>query len=91
MQATINLVYQLEQCQLNVSINEVRLQQPEKPATRALLFSGNFNYQVTQYSGEERLKQLQERIDNWSADLQTFRDLINTRFLGQEETVLPIG
>lgn len=90
VQASINLVYQLEQCYLSLSINEVRLQQPEKPATRALMFSGNFNYQVTSYSGEERLRQLRQRIDNWSGDLQTFREIINTRFLVQEETVFPI-
>ncbi len=91
VQANINLVYQLEQCQLNLSINEVRLQQPEKPAFPALMFLGNFNYRVTQYSADERLEQLQRRIDNWPDDLQTFRHLINTRFLGEEETVLPIG
>ncbi len=90
VQASINLVYQLELCLLTLNINQVRLQQPEKPATRALMFSGNFNYQVTSYSGEERLRQLQQQIDNWSGDLQTFREIINTRFLVQEETVFPV-
>lgn len=84
MQAGINLLYQLERCQLSLSINEAKLQMPDQPAIPALLFAGSFHYTVANYSADERLGQLGQLIDNWQADSETFRELIEGRFLKQE-------
>ena len=89
VQANLNLSYQLDKCQFNLSINEVRLQQAEKPTISGLLFSGSFNYPVGNYQGEELLTQMKNLIANWSTDLQNFKQIINDKFLGEPETIFP--
>lgn len=83
VQAGINLMYQLERCQLNLGINEARVQIGEQAAIPAILFAGSFNYAVENYSEPERLKQLMQDIDEWRSDWETFKELIRKRFLGQ--------
>ncbi len=46
VQAGINLMYVLDRCQLTMAISEARLQQPQKQPITAILFSGNFNYNI---------------------------------------------
>ncbi|MGK7872625.1 MAG: hypothetical protein AB4426_04730 [Xenococcaceae cyanobacterium] len=89
VQAGINLLYQLDRCQLSLSINEANLRQEGKPTIPALLFSSNFNYNFNQYSAHERPRQLGERIDNWKTDLEMFREIIQQWFLKQQESVFP--
>jgi hypothetical protein len=91
LQAGINLFYQLDDCQLTLSINQAKLQPQDKPAIPALLFSGSFNYNLGQYSGEDRLQKLAQLIRNWSKNIETFRELIDRRFLKREESVFPTG
>ncbi|ACK70636.1 conserved hypothetical protein [Gloeothece citriformis PCC 7424] len=89
VQAALNLVYQLEKCQLNLSINEARLQLPDQRYLPALLFSGNFNYEITSNNGQERISQLNQGIDEWKTDLEAFREIVSQRFLGQQESLFP--
>ncbi|HBL10815.1 MAG TPA: hypothetical protein DD379_05310 [Cyanobacteria bacterium UBA11162] len=81
IQAGINLVYTLERCQLRLAINEARLQMPDAEAIPAVLFVGNFNYRVIGEAADERLKFLHQAIDNWQVDLETYRELIEHKFL----------
>ncbi|AFZ44952.1 hypothetical protein PCC7418_2820 [Halothece sp. PCC 7418] len=85
-QASVNFVYQLEQCQLNLSINEVRLRTQNEPSQSipALLFSGSFNYRPQQ-QGANATSQLQAQIDRWSDNLETFREIVHQKFLGKRE------
>ncbi len=46
VQAGINLMYLLDRCQLTISISEARLQKPQQQPITAILFSGNFHYNV---------------------------------------------
>lgn len=89
MKANLSFLYQLERCQLNLSITEAKIQQPEKQPISALLFSGSFNYAVANLAASERIAQLTERINNWQMELTTFRDIVNQKFLGQTESVFP--
>jgi len=94
IQAGVNLMYLLERCQLTINISEARLQQAQQPSITAILFSGNFNYNInTEVSPDNRLTQVIEFINNWQSDLQEFRDMINQKFLdsGTEETTSSIG
>jgi hypothetical protein len=79
--ASLNLFYQLAQCQLTLTINPARLQQPDQSAISAVLFSGNFTYNLTNLVGNERLKQLGQKINNWDQDLDIFRELVYEKFL----------
>jgi hypothetical protein len=83
IQAGINILYELDECQLNLSINEAKLQMPDQSTVAGILFSGSFNYNIASDSEEERLAKLQQNIDKWQSDLAIFREIINERFLGQ--------
>jgi hypothetical protein len=73
-QASVNFVYQLQGCQLNLSVNEVQLRAQNDPnqSVPALLFSGSFNYG----------SQIETQIDRWSENLATFREIVHQKFLG---------
>lgn len=85
VKASINLAYTLEHCQLRLSIGETRLQLPDEEFLPAVLFTGNFQYEVVGNQREERLQSLHRAIDNWQSDLATYQELINTKFLNQAE------
>ncbi|MEC4991354.1 MAG: hypothetical protein SAJ37_21685, partial [Oscillatoria sp. PMC 1068.18] len=89
-QATINFLYQLDRCSMSLSVNDARLQQQDKSAIPALLFSGNFNYNLAQYSPQERISQIYQRIDGWQTDFDTYSEIVNQRFLGQQQSVFPM-
>jgi hypothetical protein len=95
MQANLNLVYRLEHCPMTLSINEARVQRPEKTPVSALLFSGSFNYQTNEGAFPERVSQIKDKINNWQRDMKSFREIVNQRFLGQAESeiesVFPSG
>ena len=83
VQAGINLMYLLDRCQLTMNISEAKLQQAQQPPIAAILFSGNFNYSVSQEpnQSENRLAQITSFLDNWKSDLEEFRAIINQKFL----------
>lgn len=88
VKAAVQLAYTLERSQLNLTINEATLQLPEEQTLPAVLFSGNFNYEITGSNRNERLQNTQQLIEGWKADLETFRSLINTQFLQQHITAI---
>ena len=81
MQASVILAYSLKECQLRVNINSARLQISEGKAIPAILFTGNFAYQLSGESSEEHQQTLNQIIDTWPEDLAIYRDLIDNRFL----------
>lgn len=86
VQAGINLMYFLDHCQLSINIAEARLQQPQKASMAAILFSGSFNYNITQeVAAEEKINQLKRGLSFWQTDLNNFRDLVINRFLAASE------
>lgn len=91
VQAGINLMYRLERCNLTISIAEARVQHPEQEIMNALLFSGSFNYNLSQdLVPNERLKQLREYISSWPQDLNNFRDIIQNEFLSKQKMADPL-
>jgi hypothetical protein len=93
--ASINFFYQAEQCQLNLNVNPARLQQPDESVISAVLFSGNFTYNLANLPVNERVKQLSQKINNWDQDLNIFRDLVYEKFLQkavpQAESLFNLG
>jgi len=90
VQAGINLMYLLDRCQLTMNISEARLQQPQKQPITAILFSGNFNYNVspkdekadqTNPQPGDRLTQVNSFLENWSTDFEEFRTIVHQKFL----------
>ncbi|MEM9274242.1 MAG: hypothetical protein AAGA80_14955 [Cyanobacteria bacterium P01_F01_bin.143] len=102
VQAGINLMYSLERCQLNISVAEARLQQPQQPPMMAILFSGGFNYNLTTIAdSQEKLSRLNKAIDSWQKDFGQFRNIVTKKFLGssaatetqraEEPNLFPMG
>ncbi len=85
-QAAMELFYQLEECQLGLKINPARLQQPNDKVISAVLFAGNFAYNLSNIAGEERLKKISQKINNWDQDLNIFRELVYEKFLQKAVT-----
>lgn len=87
VQAGINLMYSLERCQLNISIAEARLQQPQQAPMMAILFSGGFNYNLsTIEDSQKRFNRLNKAISSWENDFGQFRKIITQKFLGSSAT-----
>ena len=75
---------------MTLNINEARIQPPNQEAIPALLFAGNFGYQVAEE--EPRLSQLEQHLEQWQSDWQSFKDIVNQRFLQrveEEDSVFP--
>jgi hypothetical protein len=81
VQAGINLMYLLDRCQLTMNISEAKLQQSEKQPITAILFSGNFNYNVNSTESSDRLTQIKNFLANWQTDFEEFRIIVNEKFL----------
>lgn len=94
VQAGINLMYLLDRCQLTIGISEARLQQPDKQSIAAILFSGNFNYNVNPADlKDDRFTQVKQFLDHWQTDLEEFREIVHQKFLdsGAEKLGQSIG
>lgn len=89
VQAGLNLVYQLDSCQFNLAINQAQIQIPEQATIPALLFAGNFNYNVEGATHQERLNKLEAGLKAWQADIEAFREIVNQRFLAEQQSLFP--
>ncbi|WP_377479934.1 MAG: hypothetical protein P2A85_11455 [Microcoleus anatoxicus] len=85
VKAAVNLVYSLEQGELNLSVAEALLQLQDAEPTPAVLFSGSFQYEIAGELEGEKLQHLYKLLENWQPDLEAYREIVNKRFLGQEE------
>ena len=85
VQANINLMYFLDRCQLTISISEAKLQKSQEQPITAILFSGNFNYNVLgENSAKDRTAQTLDFLSNWNNDLEEFREIVNHKFLDSD-------
>lgn len=84
MFATINLAYTLERGVFYLSVNEAALKQPDETTTPVVLFSGNFSYDLVGNNESEKLASLYQAIENWLADIDIYKDIINTKFLASK-------
>jgi hypothetical protein len=63
------------------------LQLPDGKTLAALLFAGNFNYNLAR---RDRLNLLKQYLGQWQKDLEIFRELITQRFLERQVPVFPL-
>lgn len=90
VQAAMRFVYSLKQAKLTLDINEVGLQLPEKEVLPAVLFSANFTHPIAGDRQSERLNALSQVIGEWQIDLETYREIVNTRFLKPQNYQLDV-
>lgn len=80
VKAEVNLVYELEHCQLNLKVDEARLQRENKTIP-GLLFAGDFTYSLARQQGAEKLASLKSAIANWQQDVNLFQEKISTNII----------
>lgn len=78
VRAAMNLHYTLDRGRFNLAVAEAKLQLPDSKAQSAVLFSGSFRYEL---KGNAPLQELHQHLDNWQADWQFFREVVENRFL----------
>jgi hypothetical protein len=81
VRASLNLVYDLPERQLNLSVNEASIQFPEQPATPVVLFAGNFSYDASAIPADDKAAEIAKVIGNWKQDLSEYTALISNRFI----------
>lgn len=84
VKASVQLVFSLAQGQFSLGINEGVLYVSEEETVPIVLFNGNFSYRMSGNKKEERLESLHQLIDNWQRDINTYQEIINTKFLGSQ-------
>ena len=86
VQAGINLMYLLDRCQLSISVSEAKLQKPQEPPMMAILFSGNFNYNIDsrQNISDSKTAQMMSFLNYWKSDLEEFRAIVEGKFLNSD-------
>lgn len=83
LQAGINLSYQLDHGILNLSVNEAKVQLPNKLTISSLLFSGNFNYELPGDDDQNKVNILKQQVSLWQENFTTFREIVKQKFLQQ--------
>lgn len=81
--ATLSLAYTLKRGLFNLKVEQVQLRLGGKPSQAAILFSGSFPYRIAGDTPSQRQELLWRILDNWRSDLETYREIIYERFLGQ--------
>ncbi|MEA5619945.1 hypothetical protein VB711_19150 [Cronbergia sp. UHCC 0137] len=88
VQPSIKLTFTLKHCQFNLSINEGVFHQQDQETSPIILFSGNFSYNIEGNNKDERFKSLHQSLDNWKTDLETYQEIIQTKFLAPPIPIL---
>lgn len=81
VRSSLNLIYTLENCFLNLSVNQAALRLQDEKIVPVVLFSGNFDCNISSEDNDLRLPRLVQVINSWQQKLETYQDLVNTRFL----------
>ena len=84
VKASVQLAFTLENKTLSLNINEGTLYVSEEETVPIILFNGNFSYQAQGNTKEERLESIHQLLDNWQSDLDTYQEIINTKFFTSE-------
>lgn len=84
VEASMRLVYTLDETQLYLDINEAQLQYPDQTTKPAVLFSANFSRAINQEEPAARLAAISAVIDKWQSDVEILKELVNSKFLNEQ-------
>ena len=87
--ATVDLYYTLESGRLRLQIAPAQLKRtkPEPSEESIVVFSGNFEHPLTKETPQERLLQLQQYLAGWQTDLDSYKELIESKFVDVRQAV----
>jgi len=82
LQASLRLMYSLDDAQFSLEIQTAGLRLEEPPSIAPIvLFNGNFSRVLSGDNGEDRRANLTQIVSHWQHDLSTYQDIINTKFV----------
>jgi hypothetical protein len=81
IQAALNLIYTLPGRQLNLEIAAARIQISDREIAPIILFTGDFEYNLTNPETGNDLATVSQILGNWQTDLSAYHELISERFL----------
>lgn len=76
--------YDLTNRLLSVSIDEAALEVDDRQSIPVVVFSGNFNYNISQQSAVPKSIAIANIIGNWQQEFDEYHGLINEQFLGRK-------
>jgi hypothetical protein len=87
VQAGLNLGYTFPDKRLNLTINEAAVQQPDQTSLPIVLFSGNFDYDLSATDSQADRGRLGKILGSWQEDLKLYQDVVG-KFKQQSESVI---
>ncbi len=90
-QASMRFIYSLDGGPLTLEINEARIQLPDQKMIPAVLFAGSFSHNLPQNIQGNKLTSLFQMIANWQTDLEAYKEIVNTKFLSNQEGYQPFN
>lgn len=84
VQAVVNFVYNLDRGLFNLTVKNTALELSEEKVIPIVSFSGNFHRDIARIPEEDRFQVLSQIIENWQTDIETYREIVNKRFLERE-------
>ncbi len=81
IQAALNVVYTLPGRQFNLEITAASIQVSAAEIEPIILFTGDFQYNLTAESGDSNLASATQILGNWQTDLSAYYELISDRFI----------
>ncbi len=76
VRSEVNLMFDYDEKQLNLKINEAALKLPDSEKLPIVLFTGKFHYNLTYNQAGDRLPKLEKIINNWHQDLKLYQDVV---------------
>jgi hypothetical protein len=83
IQTITNFIYKLDRGVLTLTVRNTELQASETERIPVILFAANFHREVSELPEEERRQVSFQIINNWQTDVETYKDIVNSKFLGQ--------
>lgn len=90
VKAGLNLMFTYDDKKLHLSINEAALKLPESEQVPIILFSGNFDRDLTSETAGERLAKLESSIKGWQQDLEIYTDVVS-KFIAQQAPMAAVS
>ena len=80
VQTAIDIKYTLESGNLYLKIGQATINNAEQEKESVVLFSGNFEHGLTKETQQERALELQQYLAAWQTDLNSYRELLESKF-----------
>jgi hypothetical protein len=87
VQAALRFNYTLSSGRLDLDIAEVKVKLSEEEAIPAVLFTGLFSHALATADTTTSLEVMTDTIQAWQGDLETFKMIVNQRFLQSMDAV----